>query len=165
MKRSAPLSLMSWSTRSVIISGCLTRTWKRLKTPPDEPVRGSAIFRRLPPAGLASFERRSDRSSDPPAVQDEIQCRSTPDGIADALFGEARLGRAGELLLGRLAGAGGLGVFLTLRHEALKRSSGQLLVAGLGLAGGSLLRKSSHCEGREQRGKQHLLHRILLDCG
>ena len=53
--------------------------------------------------------------------------------VVDALLGEAVLGRSRKLLVGRLRVASGLGVGLSLGHEAIERSSHQLLVGGFGL--------------------------------
>src|SRR3954454_3625859 len=47
--------------------------------------------------------------------------------VLDALLGEARLGRAGELLLGRLRVARRHRVALALLHEARLGSAGELL--------------------------------------
>src|SRR5262245_22623153 len=88
--------------------------------------------------------------------------RSGPHGVFDAFLGEACLGSAGELLLGRLARAGSCCVFLAFRHEALERRAGKVLVGSLGFARGRLLRKGGRRECRKHCCKQHLLHRILL---
>src|SRR5262249_46654334 len=88
---------------------------------------------------------------------------SGANSVIYALLGEARFGRAGELLLGSLGRTGGRRVLFAFRHKALKCRAGKLLVGSLAFAR-RVLSEGSRREGREQCCQQNLFHRILLDC-
>src|SRR5262249_6680231 len=59
---------------------------------------------------------------------------SGANSVIYALLGEARFGRAGELLLGSLGRTGGRRVLFAFRHKALKCRAGKLLVGSLAFA-------------------------------
>ena len=75
--------------------------------------------------------------------------------VVDALLGEAVLGRSRKLLVGRLRVASGLGVGLSLGHEAIERSSHQLLVVALALIGS---RGTPEGDSRQQERYQDTFH-------
>src|SRR5690242_11612999 len=102
--------------------------------------------------------------------------------VSDALLREARLGGTGELLLGRLGVARGLGVALALLDEAVLGSAGELLLRrhrGAAAAGrhgcrhraagrhaGGFLVRGGERRGRERqresrRQRDELLHECL----
>src|SRR6185312_4901506 len=84
--------------------------------------------------------------------------RSGPDGVGDALLGEAVLGRAVELLFGGGRAAALLGVRLALFHEAVESRSGELLLCGLPLAAVGI---GGGGKRTQQNGERELFHRSV----